>query len=96
MKDTSDPLTVASTSESPAATSSLSDEESPVEKKSLRRKIRAVVWDTFERSPEERRFIAKIDFFILTWAGLSYFSKNLNQNNICKLCGTTRNLVETC
>lgn len=52
-------------------------------KKSLRRRIRAVVWDSFDRSPEERRFIAKIDFFILTWAGFTYFSKNLNTNNIC-------------
>lgn len=84
MKYTSGPLTVASASESPAASSSLSDVESPAEKKSLRRRIRAVVWDSFERSHEERRFIAKIDFFILTWAGFTYFSKNLNTNNICQ------------
>ncbi|KAJ4416539.1 hypothetical protein N0V82_006661 [Gnomoniopsis sp. IMI 355080] len=49
---------------------------------SLRHKIRSVVWDTLERSPEERKLIAKIDFFILTWAGLTYFSKNLNTNNV--------------
>lgn len=83
MKDSNDQLAVVSASASPVDSSS-SDEETPVEKKSLRRRIRAVVWDSFERSPEERRFIAKIDFFILTWAGFTYFSKNLNTNNICQ------------
>lgn len=83
MKDSNDQLTVVSASESPVGSSSSRDGESPVEKKSLRRRIRAVVWDSFDRSPEERRFIAKIDFFILTWAGFTYFSKNLNTNNIC-------------
>ncbi|CAN8095500.1 unnamed protein product [Discula destructiva] len=52
------------------------------EKGSLRLKIRSLVWDTLDRSPEERRLIAKVDFFILTWAGLTYFSKNLNTNNV--------------
>lgn len=42
------------------------------------------MWDSLDRSPEERRLIAKIDFFILTWAGFTYFSKNLNTNNICQ------------
>jgi len=83
MKDSNEPLAVVSASESPVAPSPLNEGDSPVEKKSLRRRIRAVVWDTFERTPEERRFIAKIDFFILTWAGFTYFSKNLNTNNIC-------------
>ncbi|KAF4306983.1 major facilitator superfamily transporter [Botryosphaeria dothidea] len=52
------------------------------EKKPLKKRIRELVWDSFDRSPQERHFIAKIDFFILTWAGLSYFSKNLNSNNL--------------
>ena len=84
MKDSNDRLAVVSASQSPVASSSSSDGDSPAEKKSLRRRIRAVVWDSFDRSPEERRFIAKIDFFILTWAGFTYFSKNLNTNNICQ------------
>lgn len=62
---------------------SLRDEEAPTEKKTLRQRIRGIVWDTLDRSPEERKFLAKIDFFILTWASLTYFSKNLNTNNIC-------------
>ena len=83
MKDSNGPLAIVSASESPGASSPSNEGEFLVEKKSLRRRIRAVVWDTFERTPEERRFIAKIDFFILTWAGFTYFSKNLNTNNIC-------------
>lgn len=61
----------------------VSDDEL-IKRKSLRHRLRAMVWDSLDRSPDERRFIAKIDFFILTWAGFSYFSKNLNSNNLCK------------
>ncbi|KAH8660313.1 putative pantothenate transporter [Xylariales sp. PMI_506] len=50
--------------------------------KDWKRRLREVVWDSLDRSPEERRLISKIDFFILTWAGLSYFSKNLNSGNV--------------
>lgn len=62
---------------------SFRDGKAPAEKRTLRKRIRSIVWDTLDRSPEERRFLAKIDFFILTWASLTYFSKNLNTNNIC-------------
>jgi len=58
-----------------------SDVSSDPPKKGWHR-VKEVVWDSFDHSPEERRFISKIDFFILTWAGLSYFSKNLNQGNL--------------
>ncbi|KAJ5175245.1 uncharacterized protein N7482_001122 [Penicillium canariense] len=51
-------------------------------KVSLRKRIQNVVWDTFDYSPEERKLVSKIDFFILTWASLAYFSKNLNSNNL--------------
>ncbi|KAJ9130770.1 putative Pantothenate transporter [Pleurostoma richardsiae] len=52
------------------------------EKRTFRQRLKDVVWDSLDYSPEERRFISKIDFFILTWAGFSYFSKNLNSNNL--------------
>lgn len=55
-----------------------------IPKKSLRGRIKTIIWDSLDRTPEERRLISKIDFFILTWAGLSYFSKNLNSGNICE------------
>jgi hypothetical protein len=66
---------------------------------SFRRRLQRVLWDTFAYTPEERQLVFKIDFFILysclvvkslvnadghrTWASFSYFSKNLNQNNLC-------------
>ncbi|KAL2836852.1 major facilitator superfamily domain-containing protein [Aspergillus pseudodeflectus] len=49
---------------------------------SRRQRLRRIIWDTFDYSAEERWFIFKIDFFILTWASFSYFSKNLNSNNL--------------
>ncbi|KAH6673280.1 putative pantothenate transporter [Halenospora varia] len=48
----------------------------------LRHRIREIVWDSLDRSPEERKLIFKLDIFILTWAGFTYFSKNLNSNNL--------------
>ncbi|KAL4816196.1 major facilitator superfamily domain-containing protein [Aspergillus spinulosporus] len=58
--------------------------ESPHEAKlvSIRSRLQRVLWNTFDYTPKERRLIFKIDFFILTWASFSYFSKNLNQNNL--------------
>ncbi|CAH0057318.1 unnamed protein product [Clonostachys solani] len=70
------------TAEAIARPVSTSDLEEEYEKKSLKRRIREIVWDSLDRSPEERRMIAKLDFFILTWASLAYFSKNLNSNNL--------------
>ncbi|KAL3460051.1 major facilitator superfamily domain-containing protein [Aspergillus heterothallicus] len=40
------------------------------------------VWDTFDKSPEERRFLFKLDAALLTFASLGYFVKTLDQNNI--------------
>ncbi|KAI9744822.1 MAG: hypothetical protein M1818_001747 [Claussenomyces sp. TS43310] len=58
------------------------EQEQSRRKPLLGRRIREIVWDSLDRSPEERRLIFKIDFFILTWAGFTYFSKNLNSNNL--------------
>ncbi|KAK9384943.1 hypothetical protein V1515DRAFT_306972 [Lipomyces mesembrius] len=54
-------------------------EEPPL---AFRRRLKQIIWDTLDYTLEERRFVSKIDFFILTWAGFSYFSKNLNSNNL--------------
>lgn len=40
------------------------------------------VWDTWDKPPEERRFLFKLDCCLLTYAALSYFSKYLDQQNI--------------
>lgn len=43
---------------------------------------RSYIWDTLDKSPEERKFLFKLDAIILTFASIGYFSKNLNQINI--------------
>jgi MFS transporter, ACS family, pantothenate transporter len=40
------------------------------------------VWDTLDKSPEERKFLFKLDAAILTFASLGYFIKYLDQANI--------------
>lgn len=43
---------------------------------------RSYFWDTFDKSPEERRFLFKLDAVILSFASFGYFIKNLDQVNI--------------
>lgn len=39
------------------------------------------LWDTWELPPEERWLLFKLDAFILTFASIGYFLKNLDQDN---------------
>ncbi|KAK7928154.1 major facilitator superfamily transporter [Apiospora marii] len=50
--------------------------------KEVNRTWRSYVWDTFDKSPEERRFLNKLDAVILTLASLGYFIKYLDQVNV--------------
>ncbi|KAL4906982.1 hypothetical protein BDW74DRAFT_167029 [Aspergillus multicolor] len=56
----------------PVSPSPSPDSNSPqdVQSTSLRRRLQRVLWDTFDYSPEERRLIFKIDFFILYEANM--------------------------
>ncbi|KAI0741232.1 MFS general substrate transporter [Irpex lacteus] len=47
-----------------------------------RRSWKSYVWDTWDKPPEERKFLAKLDACLLTYAALSYFSKYLDQQNV--------------
>ncbi|KAI1075632.1 MFS general substrate transporter [Whalleya microplaca] len=47
-----------------------------------KRTWRSYFWDTFDKSPEERRFLFKLDAVILTFASLGYFIKYLDQVNV--------------
>ncbi|GJC79538.1 pantothenate transporter liz1 [Colletotrichum liriopes] len=51
-------------------------------KRSLRKRIAAVVWDSLDKDPEERKFIAKIDWWILSYCCIAYFVKYLDQTNV--------------
>ncbi|CAK7229717.1 hypothetical protein SBRCBS47491_007342 [Sporothrix bragantina] len=43
---------------------------------------RSNIWDTFDKSPEERKFLFKLDAVVLTFASLGYLIKYLDQVNI--------------
>lgn len=47
-----------------------------------RRRLAGIVWDSLDKSPEDRRLIAKIDWFILSYVCLAYFVKYLDQTNV--------------
>lgn len=68
---------------------------------------KSYVWDTFNKSPEERRFLFKLDAVLLTFASLGYFIKYLDQININNafvsgmkedlgLFGNELNYMQTC
>jgi hypothetical protein len=42
----------------------------PVVKKNIKRRWVSYLWDTFDKSPEERRLLFKLDSAILTFASL--------------------------
>ena len=44
-----------------------------------KRTWKSYIWDTFDKSPEERRFLFKLDAALMTIASLGYFIKYLDQ-----------------
>ncbi|KAL2157333.1 hypothetical protein VTH06DRAFT_6271 [Thermothelomyces fergusii] len=50
----------------------------PVDGRSWKR----YVWDTWDLPPAERRMLFKVDAFVLTFASIGYFLKNLDQTNV--------------
>lgn len=47
-----------------------------------KRSWRSYLWDTFDKSPEERALLFKLDAALLTFASLGYFIKYLDQINV--------------
>ncbi|CAG8948088.1 unnamed protein product [Penicillium salamii] len=43
---------------------------------------RSMVWDTWELPPKERWLLFKVDAFVLTFASIGYFLKNIDQTNV--------------
>jgi len=43
---------------------------------------KSYLWDTLDKSPEERRFLFKLDAVLMTFASLGYLIKYLDQVNI--------------
>ncbi|KAH7196341.1 major facilitator superfamily domain-containing protein [Fusarium flagelliforme] len=72
-----------------------------------KRSWKSYIWDTFDKSPEERRFLFKLDAALMTLASLGYFIKYLDQVNInnafvsgmkedMNLFGNELNYMQTC
>ncbi|KAF9641321.1 hypothetical protein BFW01_g681 [Lasiodiplodia theobromae] len=75
--------------------------------KDLKKTWKGVFWDTFDKSPEERKFLGKLDAALLSFASLGYFIKYLDQQNINSafvsgmkedlgLYGEQLNIMQTC
>jgi ACS family pantothenate transporter-like MFS transporter len=47
-----------------------SNSTNEVVKQTVTRKWQSYIWDTFDKSPEERRFLFKLDAALLTFASL--------------------------
>lgn len=80
---------------------------SQVIRTNVKRRWISYIWDTLDKSPEERRFLFKLDAVLLTFASLGYFIKYLDQVNInnafvsgmkedLKLFGNQLNYMQTC
>ncbi|KAH8882024.1 major facilitator superfamily transporter [Thozetella sp. PMI_491] len=58
------------------------DTEATESRRGIWYNIRAFVWDDPDKSTCEKKFLRKLDFFLLTYTCLGYFCKNLDQANI--------------
>ena len=47
-----------------------SDKADAIIQEKVQRKWQSYLWDTFDKSPEERKFLFKLDFALLTFASL--------------------------
>jgi MFS transporter, ACS family, pantothenate transporter len=66
-----------------------SDSDAPVIavlQETPKRSWKSYIWDTFDKSPEERRFLFKLDAALMTLASLGYSIKYLDQVSLCSRC----------
>jgi ACS family pantothenate transporter-like MFS transporter len=43
---------------------------------------KSYIWDTWDLPPDQRWMLFKVDAFVLTFASLGYFLKNIDQTNV--------------
>lgn len=62
-------------------------EQSEVEplQQTRRARLKASIWDTWDKSPRERKLVQKVDWWLLSYACTAYFIKSLDQSNVSKL-----------
>ncbi|EEA26602.1 hypothetical protein TMatcc_005121 [Talaromyces marneffei ATCC 18224] len=64
------------------ATSESEDGYQPPQRLPLSRRILGIIWDSLDKSSEERKLIAKLDWWILSYVCVAYFIKYLDQTNV--------------
>ncbi|CAK1363354.1 Pantothenate transporter liz1 [Cercospora beticola] len=69
-------------SEKPTTNSEAEQQTTTPPKNSRWRRIVGVLWDSFDGTPQERRYVRKLDTFLLSYMCLAYFIKQLDQTNI--------------
>jgi len=77
--------------ESPSSDASLHAEEVIQEKP--RRKWQSYIWDTLDKSPEERKFLFKLDSAVITFACLGYFSMCTTDSRSQTLASSTDSML---
>jgi len=60
----------------------LNNQDEVKRRNSLSYKINSLLWDSVDKTPLERSFLFKLDFFLLSTSMLGYFIKNLNASNV--------------
>ncbi|OJJ42243.1 hypothetical protein ASPZODRAFT_105507 [Penicilliopsis zonata CBS 506.65] len=56
-------------------------DDAPSQAQTRRERLRAAIWDTRDKSPEERALVRKVDWWLLSYACTAYFIKSLDQSN---------------
>ncbi|KAJ5594390.1 uncharacterized protein N7459_000598 [Penicillium hispanicum] len=44
-------------------------------------RLKGAIWDSWDKSPEERKLVQKVDWWLLSYACTAYFIKSLDQGN---------------
>ncbi|KAM3083054.1 hypothetical protein ACMFMF_002704 [Clarireedia jacksonii] len=71
-----------SADEAPRHSPSHPDEKCQESKTGTLRSIQRYIWDDPDKPQPEKRFLLKLDIFLLTYSCLGYFCKNLDQTNL--------------
>ena len=52
------------------------------QKVNWRTKLRGIIWDSLDKSPEERKFVFKVDCWVMSYICVAYFVKYLDSMNV--------------
>lgn len=58
-------------------------EPSQLQRLPFSKRLMSVMWDSLDKTPEERHFVLKADIWIMSYVCFAYFVKYLDQTNVC-------------